>query len=542
LAAGGGQSYDADTKTMTMGTNTTVQEFMDNVVENIGRKKISAELVDGRMEIKTLDNTAISLRSDPAQVDGVALSTKDLEAMIAAAREGAKGTPTTADVDDAMTIGDLKASIQAQMADLKAVQSAADAVGNTDVAGTAAALNDLQALSDAITATGLADTAVVGADGGGTAGSLMADAGFVDSYANQAAINAVAGAASGTNAAQVVDGARTELATQQIKVGTSTISLTGTETLKSLVGQITAESGGTMTASIDGNQVVIKGTADATNPYEVATGAIELKKGATPGSAAVALSTVDTAQKNTSFNDMLGFDNGHKITITADMTAEDLRVALNNIDGVTADFNDKGNLIIKGTEGDDFIITSKDGNPASLLGIEGSATNGNNARASYARQFDGVMAQIDQLVQDTGYKGINLLNGDDLMVNFNETRTSTLEIKGVKFDSKGIGLTVSNNEWKGNVDIEKSLTQLEKASSILKAQASEFGQNLATVQTREDFTNNMINNLVSGSDKLTLADMNEEAANMLALQTRQQLATNSLSMASQAAQGVLRLF
>ena len=77
---------------------------------------------------------------------------------------------------------------------------------------------------------------------------------------------------------------------------------------------------------------------------------------------------------------------------------------------------------------------------------------------------------------------------------------------------------------------------------MLRAQASEFGQNLSTVQIREDFTQNMINNLQSGADKLTLADMNEEAANMLALQTRQQLGVNSLSLASQASQSVLRLF
>ena len=77
---------------------------------------------------------------------------------------------------------------------------------------------------------------------------------------------------------------------------------------------------------------------------------------------------------------------------------------------------------------------------------------------------------------------------------------------------------------------------------MLRAQASEFGQNLSTVQIREDFTENMINNLTTGADKLTLADANEEAANLLALQTRQSLATNSLSLASQSAQSVLKLF
>ena len=43
-------------------------------------------------------------------------------------------------------------------------------------------------------------------------------------------------------------------------------------------------------------------------------------------------------------------------------------------------------------------------------------------------------------------------------------------------------------------------------------------------------------------DNLTLADTNEEGANLLALQTRQQLSTTALSLAAQADQNVLRLF
>ena len=52
----------------------------------------------------------------------------------------------------------------------------------------------------------------------------------------------------------------------------------------------------------------------------------------------------------------------------------------------------------------------------------------------------------------------------------------------------------------------------------------------------------MINVLESGANNLVNADMNEEGANMLMLQTRQALGTSSLSIASQAAQSVLRLF
>lgn len=235
----------------------------------------------------------------------------------------------------------------------------------------------------------------------------------------------------------------------------------------------------------------------------------------------------------------LGMDIGKTVKLETDDTAESLRQKINDLEGISAEFDDKGRLVVKSAEGDDLVIS---GALADKLGISGAATNGSNERATYAKQFDSVLKQIDELVQDTSYKGINLLKGDNLTVVFNESRTSTLELKGVTFDSTGLGFTASKNEWISTDDIDESLDQITKATSMLRAQASEFGQNLSTVQIREDFTENMINNLTTGADKLTLADANEEAANLLALQTRQSLATNSLSLASQSAQSVLKLF
>lgn len=234
-----------------------------------------------------------------------------------------------------------------------------------------------------------------------------------------------------------------------------------------------------------------------------------------------------------------GLDAGKEITLAADDTAESLRLKINALEGIAAEFDENGKLVVKSAEGDDLVIS---GALAEKLGISGAVTNGSNERAAYAKQFDSVLKQIDELVQDTSYKGINLLKGDNLTVVFNESRTSTLELKGVTFDSTGLGFTASKNEWISTTDIDESLDQITKATSMLRAQASEFGQNLSTVQIREDFTENMINNLTTGADKLTLADANEEAANLLALQTRQSLATNSLSLASQSAQSVLKLF
>jgi flagellin-like hook-associated protein FlgL len=76
----------------------------------------------------------------------------------------------------------------------------------------------------------------------------------------------------------------------------------------------------------------------------------------------------------------------------------------------------------------------------------------------------------------------------------------------------------------------------------VRTQSNAFGSSLSTVEVRQDFTKAMINTLQAGADNLTLADSNEEGANLLALQTRQQLSTTALSLAAQADQNVLRLF
>ena len=150
------------------------------------------------------------------------------------------------------------------------------------------------------------------------------------------------------------------------------------------------------------------------------------------------------------------------------------------------------------------------------------------------------LSQYDYLISDASYKGINLLNGANLRVNFNEDRSSKIDVAGVKADSNSLGL--KTKEWTNAGDIEDSISELENAINTLRGFASAFGNYYSIVTTRQDFTENLINVLEEGADKLTLADMNQESANMLALQTSQQLAVNSLSLASQAAQSILRLF
>lgn len=104
----------------------------------------------------------------------------------------------------------------------------------------------------------------------------------------------------------------------------------------------------------------------------------------------------------------------------------------------------------------------------------------------------------------------------------------------------GTGFTAGT--FDSDTGINTSLKSLTSALNTLRSQASTFGTNLTVVENRQNFTKNLINTLEEGAGKLTLADTNEEGANLLALQTRQQLSSTSLTFASQADQNVLRLF
>jgi flagellin len=91
-------------------------------------------------------------------------------------------------------------------------------------------------------------------------------------------------------------------------------------------------------------------------------------------------------------------------------------------------------------------------------------------------------------------------------------------------------------------NITDDIASLDFARDTLRTASTTLSNQLSTISVRQDFTDKMINTLEDGAANLTNADLNEEGANMLMLQTRQQLGTTSLSMASQAAQAVLRLF
>jgi flagellin len=178
---------------------------------------------------------------------------------------------------------------------------------------------------------------------------------------------------------------------------------------------------------------------------------------------------------------------------------------------------------------------------------------GSTDALAFGTQFGEVLTQINEMAEDSGYKGINLLQSGELTIEFAPSAgDATLKLTG--FGGTDTQFTtidttsVTSTDWigsTGDVDtavIQTAIDGLETARGDLRTRSKELSSNLSIITAREDFSSQMTNTLKDGAAKLTEADMNEEGANMLMLQTRQALGTTSLSMASQAAQSVLRLF
>jgi len=180
------------------------------------------------------------------------------------------------------------------------------------------------------------------------------------------------------------------------------------------------------------------------------------------------------------------------------------------------------------------------------LAITAKATSDTNERSTLAVQFDALLGQINAVTNDSSFAGTNLLkvSPDNLTVNFNEDGTSTLTISGIDTTtaSTGINIAGATNSFAGDTDINNAITSINTALTTLRTTASTLGSNAAVLQTRLTFTNDIQNTLAGGASKLTAADLNLESANLLALQTRQQLGINSLALASQSERSILALF
>lgn len=190
-------------------------------------------------------------------------------------------------------------------------------------------------------------------------------------------------------------------------------------------------------------------------------------------------------------------------------------------------------------------------------------------RAKLASQFNELRSQVDNVMEDSSYSGVNLLKNtssafttgaDNLTVKFNERTDSRavnqLIVSGLNatdFNSilarsaVATGTSGTTTVWGQTgtaaiTAITSAIRSVDSALVTVRQVAQTFGTNSSMLELRRQFTENIINTLRGGASSLVNADLNEESANLLSLQTRQQLGTISLSIAQQSEQSVLRLF
>ncbi len=261
------------------------------------------------------------------------------------------------------------------------------------------------------------------------------------------------------------------------------------------------------------------------------------------------------------------------VALTANTTVRDVVNAINTSGVATAFVDEKGLLNVKGTGSETLGVgigvgadaaaattASATGTSNTAFGLAatdrttGIASSGvtSATRSNLIEQFNTLRTQIDSLAKDAGFNGVNLLQGDKVTIAFNEkggANQTKLDIQGTNLTSDNIGIQQAGNaqvagtiNFQNDADLEKATTALTNALTSLKSLSSTFGANLSVAQTRQDFTKDLAEVLSTGASNLVNADANEEAANLLSLQTRQQLSQTALSLSNQADQAVLRLF
>jgi len=351
---------------------------------------------------------------------------------------------------------------------------------------------------------------------GGSVGSTAIDVGLTNSTMTTAAAVGTVALADNGKQFTVSDGT----------TATADITLATGDTVDDIVTKInaattTANNG--IVASNDNGKIKLTSTSNA---------AIAVANGTTTGGATV-LGFGALAHEAKSVDDVVSAIGANALLagkVTASSDGGKLRITNNSL----------GDLTVGG---------------ASSAGvIDGSASTadigGNETRKSLVKQFNELRDQLNKTADDSGYNGVNLLRKDALKLTFNETGTSTMEIQvkdssdqAMAIDADALDIdSALDADFNSDDAIDAKLAGLGDALGTLRSQSSSLGSKLSIVQNRQDFTKSMINTLQTGADGLVLADSNEEAANLLALQTRQQLSSTALSMAAQADQAVLRLF
>lgn len=148
--------------------------------------------------------------------------------------------------------------------------------------------------------------------------------------------------------------------------------------------------------------------------------------------------------------------------------------------------------------------------------------------SAYEQGYKAILNQLDLVAEDARYRNVNLLKGRDMTTYFNEDRSSSLLSKSITSTYAGLG--IDGEDLSSLELVREKITQIREARNTLRDYISTLANDLNIIEIRQDFMTRQIITHEEGADSLTLADMNEQGANLLALQTRQQIQMSILSL------------
>lgn len=165
-------------------------------------------------------------------------------------------------------------------------------------------------------------------------------------------------------------------------------------------------------------------------------------------------------------------------------------------------------------------------------------------RSQYETQYSQLRTQISQFIDDAKYNGRTLLSTN--------TTSGGGNIVGIRNESGG-SFTVSAEDGT-NLQLGTSTpTDAAEATNYLNGgfvtvetaistALNKFGASMAYVENQITYNSKKVDALNDGLGALVDADLAKESSNLQALQTRQQLGTQTLSLANQGPQVLLSLF
>ncbi len=165
------------------------------------------------------------------------------------------------------------------------------------------------------------------------------------------------------------------------------------------------------------------------------------------------------------------------------------------------------------------------------------------SRTALNNDFTALRDQIQAIVDNASFNGFNLIKSgaDDITALANSDGTKRITVVHQDLSLTGIGLSATSNISVQSgatamvATVQSALTDVNKKLASLSAGAKKYSIQL-------DFTSKLSNTLTSGIGNLVDANMAEESAKLTALQTKQQLGVQALSIANSAPQAVLSLF